>query len=903
MSRDPGQSRGRNYGSGSGGNGGNQGPKKPPKTPHAEVMRIEDAIKPDLTSGKSNIPSRPGYGTNGTSGVLWTNYIELKTDSQYILKSYSISVETAIEEQKPTGKKLARLIELLLNEIQGQGQEQNVLATDFSQIIVSNKQITDINAEGKMFIIPYYSENEESPRPNAKSYQIKVKPDTDLSISEFQDYLRSPTNEYVYRERMIQSLNIFLNYYAKSSRDHTTIGAGRSFPLRNGPKDLGGGLIAIQGYYSSIRLATSRLLANINVSWGIFHKNEQLNVTMREHTGGLWNDISRIRSLGQFLRGVRIEYCYNKGNETIRRVFRIHDLASPRDGTADNGQQVGTPPRIARYGAGSKDVSFWIQERGTHITVYDFFQTERNKRLSIEFPIVNVGSRQRPTYLPAELCTVIPGQRAKAGANPAQTVNMIKIAVRSPSQEIEDIEKYGAEAVGLSTRTNSMMGQYGISVQDNELITVKSRVLPTPTVTFATGGNITSHKWNLLKRSLRPSSDSRRWKCKVLCWKKFDAKAFARLIGCMESNGVQIENQGSPMVLGSQGNDNSLEANLKEAFRNNARGVDCMIIILPDTTKTTYDLVKRLADTEYGVATVCIVQSTLTKSGNPGTLAGNLALKFNLKFRNNNQSVHRQGLSDIVGLDSTMIVGIDVTHSPMENAPSIAGMVASIDQHLGQWPAILRCQEKKGKEMVDHLKFMLGTRIRLWNSKNRRYPENILIYRDGVSEGQYDLVRKEELPMLQEACKELYPNGRMPKITIIVVGKRHHTRFYKYFKGGAENPPPGTIVDRGVTEALTWDFFLQSHSPFKGTARPAHYIVVHDEIFRAKFGPGAANKLETLTHSLCYLFGRSTGAVSICTPAYYADIACQRGRCYADSQPGKQDFDVHERLKDTMFYI
>lgn len=57
-------------------------------------------------------------------------------------------------------------------------------------------------------------------------------------------------------------------------------------------------------------------------------------------------------------------------------------------------------------------------------------------------------------------------------------------------------------------------------------------------------------------------------------------------------------------------------------------------------------------------------------------------------------------------------------------------------------------------------------------------------------------------------------------------------------------------------------------------AKPAHYVVIHDEL---KLG---ANELQGITHRLCYLFGRATRAVSVCPPAYYADILCERGRCY-----------------------
>ena len=40
--------------------------------------------------------------------------------------------------------------------------------------------------------------------------------------------------------------------------------------------------------------------------------------------------------------------------------------------------------------------------------------------------------------------------------------------------------------------------------------------------------------------------------------------------------------------------------------------------------------------------------------------------------------------------------------------------------------------------------------------------------------------------------------------------------------------------------------------------------------------------MQKLTYEMCYLFGRSTGPVSIPPPVYYADLACERSRCYGD---------------------
>jgi eukaryotic translation initiation factor 2C len=72
---------------------------------------------------------------------------------------------------------------------------------------------------------------------------------------------------------------------------------------------------------------------------------------------------------------------------------------------------------------------------------------------------------------------------------------------------------------------------------------------------------------------------------------------------------------------------------------------------------------------------------------------------------------------------------------------------------------------------------------------------------------------------------------------------------------------------------------------------------------------------------MCYLYGRATKAVSICPPAYYADLVCTRSRVHKnelfedDTPPGSQTGAlaqaedairarrVHPNLEHTMYYI
>ncbi|KAI1829183.1 hypothetical protein CBS147337_10022 [Penicillium roqueforti] len=312
-----------------------------------------------------------------------------------------------------------------------------------------------------------------------------------------------------------------------------------------------------------------------------------------------------------------------------------------------------------------------------------------------------------------------------------------------------------------------------------------------------------------------------------------------------------------------------------QAFTRSPKPPMFILVILPAADSAIYNRIKYVCDVREGLPNVCVVANKFAKPDNTQYFA-NVALKVNLKLGGRNQFLENAKL-DIIAEGKTMVVGIDVTHpSPgsSSEAPSVAGIVASVDKHLAQWPAVLSIQKSR-QEMVTDLGDMLKSRLSLWMKHNGSYPANILVYRDGVSEGQYNMVLDNELSALRKACKDLYSASSTkqgyPRLTIVIVGKRHHNRFYPTKAEDSDrstNPQNGTVVDRGVTEARNWDFFLQAHAALQGTARPVHYYIVYDEMFRDEKVQqpfqNAAGALEGLTHNMCYLFGRATKAVSVC---------------------------------------
>lgn len=570
-------------------------------------------------------------------------------------------------------------------------------------------------------------------------------------------------------------------------------------------------------------------------------------------------------------------------------------------------------------------------------------------------PVLNTGSPQRPVYVPAEVCFVPDGQHAsmrKVTLTGDQTTIMLDMAVKKPAENFQLIMDHGLTVTGLKQTVGFLDGRF--AKVPPQLLTVNARQRIAPKVTCAKPVTVKGATWNLQGHKFhKPGRAIQSWRWLLLNVTGFPScilpssamqtmhAAADALRKALQATGITIAppQSGKKSTLSGE-SDLVLAKILSEA----SEGVDLLWIIVPDKVKLLYDRIKHITDVRIGVTNFVSrdikIAGPKAASGLPQYL-GNEALKINLKLGGSNQIVDRLYFVQ----QSTMVVGIDVTHPSTDQtrggAPSVAAMVASVDRYLATWFAEISIQTKRQEKVAD-LDRMLKSRLKVWQARNGSYPQRILIYRDGVSEGQFDMVKNEEEPLLEKALIELYKpaNQPRPSMTIIIVAKRHHTRLApstSVIADGTSNCPAGTVVDRGITSPTLWQFFLQPHSAIQGSARPGFYTVVMDEIFRkaaqnpAAGSIGAADMCEDLTQSLCYTFGRATRAVGIVTPAYYADIVCTRAACYLNAiaasnlvqgyaqahrgergsseiTPAHRDqlqaqVETHMNLKESMFFI
>jgi len=273
----------------------------------------------------------------------------------------------------------------------------------------------------------------------------------------------------------------------------------------------------------------------------------------------------------------------------------------------------------------------------------------------------------------------------------------------------------------------------------------------------------------------------------------------------------------------------------------------------------------------------------------------NVALKINVKLGGINSHPVSQIYAGL-NKEPTMIVGADVTHpgAGIRDKPSIAALVSSFDVTFSRYAAFTRVQTPR-MEVIEELEDMFFTALRYFHHVNRVTPRRVIFYRDGVSEGEYQTVEELEIKALSDAWNRFaeMPESGIPKgvsvpLIFIVVGKRHHIRFFQgpgpNIKDKTGNVYGGLVVDKGVTSPHKSDFYLQSHPGLKGTSRPSHYIVLYNKL------GFSIDIVQQISYFLCYAYARCTRSVSIPAPVYYADIVCSRAGFYLDENLGYSDF-------------
>ncbi|KAJ2965792.1 hypothetical protein NQ176_g10447 [Zarea fungicola] len=868
---------------------------------------------------------------------------EVKLLSDVLRKAEETGNKEAVEEAKSKLAKAQEDVAATKKKLPALKQRNKLMVTEFKSQLVS---LQPLFITTPVRVVLSEEAIEDGGKPREEHFDVELLSPTRIELSDMLNYLQSmkvakDDDAFPRHPEVIDVVNMILSFRPRSNMNGISVVGGSKF-YSLGPNAQiesllvdGRPLIASRGFFQSARLGTGRLLLNTQVTHGVFKLSGQAVKIFRDL--GFRPCMSSERKQIQLLKAFSKCICKMRASVTFttpsgRKVTRVKAIEGlvlqseltkrqKKRGPGDGPKDQFTPGWEV---CGPEHVRFYNEELKGHVSVKEHFRSKYGLKLD-DYPLFNFGRGDKNSFFPAEVVEIQAGQQAKLKLTGRETTSMINFACRSPYSNATSLVEESRQILG---QNDKVLEQFQVAVGKN-LLAVQARVLPPPQVLYSgKPAKVAFGSWNLNgMRVVKSGTPIERWSAINILSSDRDRPVSKETVAILANNwrvnmGMAISPD--PVSFEIISKQDAMDNQLDRIFRlmKDLKGQLIIFILSQKDSGGLYNKIKTLGDCEYGIHTCCIVAKQLPSAPSPGTLA-NIGLKVNLKFGGINHKLSEE--LDILKEGRTMFVGYDVTHpTNMETPksgkvpPSLVGLVGSVDKELGQWPSATWEQASKQEILGERFEAQFATRIGLWqqNNKSKRL-DNIVVYRDGVSEGQFSQVLMDELPLMRSACAKKFPSGDVPKLTIIVSVKRHQTRFYPTSESNGQlsrsgNIANGTVVDRGVTQVRYWDFYLTAHDAIKGTARPAHYTVLLDEIFRPRYNQKAADQLEKVTHELCYLFGRASKAVSICPPAYYADLVCERARSHrpeyapddvSEVSDKKSEREIHPELRNTMFYI
>ncbi|KDQ64708.1 hypothetical protein JAAARDRAFT_167271 [Jaapia argillacea MUCL 33604] len=659
------------------------------------------------------------------------------------------------------------------------------------------------------------------------------------------------------QDRALTTINA-LNVIMRTAPSTNGVQRGRTLYNMPGNKDrVVSPFHLVRGYFQSVRPTVQRLIVNVDVTIGLMVQEGPLARICEEFLRGRpnFNNLSpqHFQQIRNFLREVRVSINI-PGHQYYRKSFLAHQL-------------------IRRAGRETFEVGT------TRTTVAEYFQT----RYRVRIPNPDWPGIQLPggSIFPFDICKVPPGQLYKRTPPPFVQNELVRMSATKPQERLRDVQM-ARQALGYDTST-SMAGA-GLRVA-NDPSNMLGRLLEPPRLEY---GDIKDFK--LGKRGVWDVRDRRlAGPATVTCW---------GVLNCTPQNPATMARYAQDLLKTMRARGKSVPTDavhqscipgqdIEKILTDFSKTCNFIVAFLPDPAPDVYIRVKRFGDVTGGTVTQCIRLSQGKRLNDQ--YWNNLVLKINGKLGGVNTFVVDPTLIALSGMN-VMVLGADVSHPDDVSRPSVSSLVSSWDAKLSRYSGSIRLQQPR-VEMIQDMEAMMTEALRnYWFRNEKKLPQVLIFYRDGLSEGEFRRVAGQEVAAIQRSLLAAYgtTKARWPKLTFIVVGKRHHIRFFPGPNPGRDvdptgNCPSGLVVDTDVTHPLEWDFYLQSQPGLKGTSRPSHYTVVMDQ------SGVSPEQVQNLSYALCHSYARATRAVSIPAPVYYADLICRRSKFHFRDEVGGSD--------------
>ncbi|KAK3877061.1 hypothetical protein Pcinc_018195 [Petrolisthes cinctipes] len=314
-------------------------------------------------------------------------------------------------------------------------------------------------------------------------------------------------------------------------------------------------------------------------------------------------------------------------------------------------------------------------------------------------------------------------------------------------------------------------------------------------------------------------------------------------------------------------------------------GVKMVVCILPNSRLDRYAAIKRHVTCVMSVPSQMVVARTLQNKAKLMSVVYKIAIQINCKLGGEAWRVH-------IPFQNAMVVGYDAFHDRGgggRGGASWGAVVASYNHNLTKFYGQVTRHANR-EELTSNFRVAVMNALNHYAKVNGQLPERVLVYRDGVGDGQLLYVRDTEVTAIK-ACFEAL--GFSPRFSFVVVSKRINSRLFTQnpSTGQPANPPPGTVCDDVITRPERYDFYLVSQQVNQGTVTPTCYNIIED--MNSNLDP---DRHQRLAYKLSFLYCNWMGPVRVPAPCLYAHkLASVTGQALKDSPPA--------HLRDKLWYL
>jgi aubergine-like protein len=395
---------------------------------------------------------------------------------------------------------------------------------------------------------------------------------------------------------------------------------------------------------------------------------------------------------------------------------------------------------------------------------------------------------------------------------------------------------------------------------DKNMVQVNGRQLPNEKIVFGAAKTAVTNQeadWSREFRNITmfTSQHLKNWVVIVPQRKRREAEDF---IGILQraGNGMRYEVVKPQIIDIPDDRAQTYSSALDQAFRGDPQLVMCIVL---NNNADKYSLIKKKCCVERAIPSQVMVVKTITPKqgkelGSLMSVGTKVAIQINSKLGGAPWMVE-------IPISGLMVVGFDVCHDSKDKSKSFGALVASMDMKQAQNYFSAVTPHKNGEELSNEFALNIAKALMCFKTQHNALPDRIIVYRDGVGEGQTNYVFEHEVRNILSKLNEFYgAAAKQLKFSFIIVSKRINTRF---FKGGV-NPNPGTVVDDVVTLPERFDFFLNSQFVRNGTVSPTNYNVLYDT---SGLPP---DRLQILSYKMTHLYYNWSGTLAVPAVCQYA---------------------------------